>query len=261
MPSRVLVCDWDETITVKDTTALMAQTAYINKQGLPAFDRFVRIHTAAALALGAKNWPRISIADEIAYQRHARPVEMASIDAIERAQIFRGLTHAQFAAQALQIDLRPGFEAAMVLVKASRCPIYILSVNWSTTLIEATLALHGITGIEVIANELEVDSLGVTTGRFDHRREIRTGADKMDELNRIRRANKGCTIVYIGDSSGDVLPLRVADTGVVMRGGRASDHFVPLGPLQNMLPGVFEGDWYDIARAWREPCSPAVNTT
>lgn len=249
MSNRVLVCDWDETITVEDTTALVVQTAYNNKQNLPAFDTFLRIYSAAAQAFGAQNWRRTSIDDEITYQRRAHSVEMASIGAIERARIFRGLTLAQFAAQAPQVTLRPGFKNAVATVKTTQCPIYIVSINWSKTLIQAALAYHGVSGIEVVANDLEVDSLGITTGRFDLA-DIRTGADKMDALARIRGAHPECALVYVGDSSGDVLPLRVADTGVVMRGGRARANFEPLESLEEVRPGVFEGDWDDIARAW-----------
>lgn len=248
MSNRVLVCDWDETITVKDTTGLVAQTAYTHKHGLPAFDKFIQIYSAASRDFGAHKWLRDSIDDEIAYQRRARSVEMASIGAIERAGIFLGLTLAQFAAQAPQVELRPGFKT--FVEENAPYPIYIVSVNWSKTLIEATLAHYGISGIEVVANDLEIDLLGVTTGRFDPRWDIRTGADKMDELARIRRAHEGCALVYVGDSSGDVLPLRVADTGIVMRGGRAGANFPTLEVLREVRPGVFEGDWNDIKRVW-----------
>lgn len=251
MHSRALICDWDETITVSDTTELVAQTAYINKLGLPAFDSFVRIYSAAMREFGVQNWLRASIDDEINYQRRARLVEMTSIDAIVRAGVFLGLAPWQFASQAQQIELRPGFKHAIVIAKNTHSPIYILSVNWSKTLIEAALAHHGVIGIKVIANELEIDSSGKTTGRFNPKYDIRTGADKMDELERIRASHTGCELVYVGDSSGDVLPLRIADTGVVMRGGRARHYFAPLQQLQELKPGVFEGDWHDIARAWK----------
>ena len=47
------------------------------------------------------------------------------------------------------------------------------------------------------------------------------------------------------------LPLRVAaDTGVVMQAGAPRDSFASLPALARMAPGVFEGDFFDLAHAW-----------
>lgn len=247
---RVLVCDWDETITTKDTTLLVAQTAYVHKQNLPPFDTFVQMYLDAAAKFAAQKLPRLSVEEEEQYQRRAREMEMVSIGAIERAGIFLGLTRADFEAQALQVVLRPGFVQLVAKARETHTPIYIVSVNWSKTFIEAALALHGVHGIVVRANDFEFDNNGICTGKFDRQWDIRTGADKKEELESVRAAHAAAHVIYVGDSSGDVLPLRVADTGVVMRGGRARDAFASLPALARMAPGVFEGDFFDLAHAW-----------
>ena len=79
----------------KDTTLLVAQTAYVHKQNLPPFDTFVQMYLDAAAKVFRTKLPRLSVEEEEQYQRRAREMEMVSIGAIEQAGIFLGLPRAR----------------------------------------------------------------------------------------------------------------------------------------------------------------------
>lgn len=256
---RVLVTDWDETVTVKDTTLLVAQAAYRHKKGLPEFSNFTKIYLEAYAKFNEKNnGIRNTVAKEIEFQQCMKAVEMTSISAIEECSIFEGLTLLQFAELAGEVQIRPHFMAFARNITSAGVPVYILSVNWSRTLIEATLALHGVSGVKVLANDFQVHE-GYTTGVFDGI-DIRTGFDKSVKLREIKECHKHLDVVYVGDSLGDVLPLIEADVGIVITGGRATELVENFGSpvellqssMQSLKGGVYGGDWEEIATAWEK---------
>lgn len=255
MCARVLVADWDETITTHDTTHLVADAAYSRKPDLPPFSNFTSIYVNALAAYDSRQQHE-ACADfetELTYQKGLKNVEMTSINALEQQGIFLGLKRADFAKQAPHIPLRAGFVEFAHKLRDLEIPLYILSINWSKTMIEATLKLHGIDFFTVVANDLEVDHHGVTTGNFVADADIRTGYDKIVELEEIRKKFPGHEIVYVGDSRGDVLPLHKSDIGIVITGGRAKKHLGPVDQVKRPLrPGLYEGSWAQIADAWLE---------
>lgn len=253
---RVLVTDWDETATEKDTTALVALVAYARNAHVQPFEHFSRIYMAASdkynAACATTCGARATRQDEIDYQRGMRDVEWSSIGAIEAAGLFKGLRLGDFAEYAPQVELRPGFVDFMRQLRAQDVPTYVLSVNWSKTLIEAVLRRHRIDGVTVLANELETDALGVTTGKFCDG-DIRTGYDKMVQLDLVRKAHPDTDIVYVGDSSGDVLPTLDADTGIVIAGGRGRAYYASVEPLTGspqLKRGIYEGTWDELRGLW-----------
>ncbi|SGZ51466.1 CIC11C00000000784 [Sungouiella intermedia] len=254
--SKVLVVDWDETITVKDTTLMVADVAYSRNRNLPHFSTYSKIYMNALAAYNmrcnADHDANRPLQQEIDYQKGLKDVELSSISALVQDGFFRNLTPADFSERASKVDLKPGFVEFAKRISQSKTPIYILSINWCKTMIEATLRLHGLQGCVVLANDFEVDEFGLTTGRFT-KPEIRTGYDKMMELNRIRQMHPDTNIVYIGDSRGDILPMRVADTGVIIAGGRARSYFASVPPVKaigSLQAGICEGDWVEIDLVW-----------
>lgn len=255
---RVLVTDWDESATLRDTTMLVAKVAYENKKNLPAFLVFSNIYLDACKAYEESvHYERDCIENEIKYQEGMESVEMSSIAAIEQCGLFLGLRLSQFADKASEVVLRPGFVEFVKAVRHENEPTYVLSVNWSKTLIEATLAMHGVLGVIVLANDFQTDVGGLTTGRFCDPA-IRTGADKWVHLKAIKSANPGTSVVYVGDSSGDVLPLLEADIGVVIDGGRAVSTLQklrtvePIHGTRELSNTVYLGGWEDLHEAWKK---------
>lgn len=252
--ARVVVMDWDETITKKDTTALVAQTAYRCKSGLIDFSHYTKIYMDAYNMYLAKWLERNTIEQEIEFQRGLKEVEMTLISAIQKDGLFKGLTRSDLAESAKAVEIQPGFVDFVKKVQGDT-PLYILSVNWSRTLIESALLRAGITGITVLANELEFIG-DRSTGYFDKTMDIRTGCDKIEELRRIKKEH-GKLIIYVGDSSGDVLPLIEADTGIVIQGGRARKYIEAAGHAvgdidekKGIVGGIYEASWKQLQNLW-----------
>lgn len=253
---RVLVADWDETITVSDTTALVAEVAYDHKQQLPPFSTYFKMYMDALTAYNsrytAEHGVEYSLQNEIRYQKGLKAVEMTSISALEHDGFFSGLTRDDFANKSDDIELRPGFVEFANKILQQGIPLYILSINWCQTLIEATLKRHGVHGCIILANDLEVNCEGITTGRFEMP-DIRTGYDKMLELDKIRGFHGDCSIVYVGDSRGDILPLEIADTGVIITGGRAKLNFNNVEKVHvggQLQAGIWEAEWGELDAVW-----------
>jgi 2-hydroxy-3-keto-5-methylthiopentenyl-1-phosphate phosphatase len=138
-----------------------------------------------------------------------------------------GLTKADVSAAADSIALRPGSLRTLSAAAASGLPVSILSVNWSKSMMQEVLqpAAAAANGqpqqqqqqqqqqqLEIHANELAWGPNGVSTG--DIQREIQCGRDKgrvMEDLLQQHRSSSSSSssgaVVYVGDSSSDILPL------------------------------------------------------
>lgn len=246
-PARVLVMDWDETITRKDTTFLVAQAASGRNLG-PSFSHYTRVYMDAYEKYNSKWGARKTVEEETEYHRGMREVEMSLISALERDGYFKGISRSDIAAQAKKVELASGFRELVEHVQKNWHPLYILSVNWSVTLIEEALRLAKIPGIKVLANELEFDENGKATGQFDRSLDIRTGYDKVQQLAKIRNCHPNSQVIYVGDSSGDVLPIVDADVGIVIEGGRGKAQLeklgIPVRQLEFLDKGrTFEASW------------------
>lgn len=252
--ARVVVMDWDETITTKDTTELVAQTAYRHKTGLTDFSHYSKIYLDAYEEYLAKWLERKTIDEEIAYQKGMRDVEMSLISAIENDGLFKGLTRCDFVQSALGVEIKDGFTDFVSKAQKLHALLYILSVNWSRTLIETALLQAGVSGINVLANEPEFYQCKAT-GYFSKDTDIRTGYDKLVELEKIRNDHPDRSVLFVGDSSGDVLPIVKADTGVIIEGGRARKYIDALGlPVRevddSLEEGIYEGNWNELLQHW-----------
>ncbi|AGO12319.1 AaceriAEL040Wp [[Ashbya] aceris (nom. inval.)] len=199
---RVLVADFDETITTRDTLALLAT---IGRRGAPPFDAFSRVYAAAPAPVRG---PAHSLLQrELEYQRAAAAREQASLRALEACGYFRGVPVSRVQQLPGRAVVRPGFFAATALFTAT----HVLSLGWSR---EYIARLSGLPPAQIRCNALERAGARYT-GRFT--RDVVTGYDKYVILGRLVAAAQGAEVWYVGDSESD-LPcvLRPDVTGVLL---------------------------------------------
>lgn len=256
----ILVLDWDETITTKDTTSLIAQIAETNSPKEVPFLYFTNKYLASygdLENLFQSEYGRInSIETEIHFQRQLKNVELESINRLEHHDFFKGVHIRKFREVAKQIELKAN--CAEVLRNWTQ-PIYVLSINWCKTLIEERLHLEGIKNVNVLANDLQLEN-DITTGKFDVGTNIRTGYDKLQILKRLRIDHPNEKLIYVGDSHGDVLPIIEADIGVVIENGRGIKQLKQIfGEIEEVslcnireLSGIYTGSWLQLAALFKQ---------
>jgi len=230
-----LILDFDDTLTTTDTIGLLAKAAYTLRPQSPPWSHFVDAYLADYNhhALSHPKTSRLTLADEAAYLASLVPVERASILRIEAAGVFKGLHITDIAkAAASTVPLRPGFWDLCRPILDSGGAVDILSVNWSRAWIRSSLrnsvALEERErfdlGVGIYSNDLVCDPDGIiTTGEIS--REIVLGGDdgiwtaahkeKMMEHLIAKRGGEG-HVMYVGDSSTDLMCLLKADVGVVI---------------------------------------------
>lgn len=265
----VLVLDWDETITVKDTTALIARVAELHSPKSLPFLYFTERYLLSYNEFGTRFTDTYGSIDtiekEVAFQQQLKEVEMLSVKRLEDFEFFKGVKTTEFVNAAKEIEIRPD---CIEFLREWQSPIYILSINWCKSMIEACLTALGLEHVEVIANELGSEN-GITTGVFKKEHNIRTGLDKEEALTVIREKWGSSNIVYIGDSHGDILPILSADTGLLLEGGKGQDvldkiahiEYLPVVLQKNSLEKepskdystvAYLGSWLQITRFLKE---------
>lgn len=262
---RLIVTDWDETITQHDTIALVAEAGYLAKPKFtPKFPYFSQVYMDAYEKYSREfGLPRTDLETEFQFQTGLRAVELASINEMERLQLFKDVPVELFQQQAQKVVLRPGFLDFLHRGLTNEVPVVILSINWSKIFIEAALAHNGVdpSKVMVLVNDLEVE-LGQTTGRFGAITDrfvtgvgVRTGPDKLAVVRRL--ADKyGRDIMYVGDSSTDLLSLLEVPFGVVMEGGSVVSALDRLMVPYTDLAGatmvdsktLYVGNWAELSR-------------
>lgn len=271
---KLIVTDWDETATEHDTIALVAEAAYLAKPNFtPKFTHFSQVYMDAYEKYCREfGRSRNDLVTEIEFQTGLRAVELASINEMQRLQLFKDVPVEVFQQQAQKVTLRPGFLEFLKRSIKNEVPVVILSINWSQVFIEAALAHHGVdpSNVTVLVNNLEVD-LGRTTGRFAagsapesgqfgsvatkdlSRFGPRTGPDKLAVVQRLTE-EYGEDIMYVGDSSTDLLSLLEVPFGVAMDGGSVLNTlerlllpFTDLSGATAVDTGtLYVGNWTDL---------------
>ncbi|KAI5968916.1 hypothetical protein KGF57_000031 [Candida theae] len=217
---HLVICDWDETLTTKDTIQYLAQVPYINSPQLrPRFSHYTDIYMshyekyksqfgASRTKNGNVNnnslTTKMTIDDYVEFQRGMGPVEMSSITALESDEVFRGLTELQIRQHsAPSVKLRDGAVEFLNRCMDQGIEVVVLSVNWTSLLIDEVLRQNGfstkssISGmseksevevgkIKIVTNEFEFDSAGKTTGNWLPQPKIRTSQDKLDYVNKLK---------------------------------------------------------------------------
>lgn len=263
-PKIHLVLDWDGTITTHDTIRVLADIDYQRRQTLlsrgqsqgmiPPWDHFVqsylkdyREHT---LSYKPAKEDRKTIAEESVWLASLGPIEKASVDRVRLAGIFKGLKKddleraAKEAIRDHRVELRPGWRDLLFQTGHGQgVDVWISSVNWSGTFIEACIAaalnLEGHnpnikhSAYRMWSNDLEGLS-EASTGIIRSGPEcslpgIHTSADKAQLLRMLRVAGHEALhlsssdtkhspiIIYVGDTGPDFDSLVEADIGICIQ--------------------------------------------
>ncbi|KAI3402844.2 hypothetical protein KGF56_004305 [Candida oxycetoniae] len=202
---NLVISDWDETITVHDTIQNVAQVPYIANPNLePKFSHYSKIYIDNYASYESQFGPLEKLNDYVRFQKGMRPIEMSSISALEKDLIFKGLKPDQFREQAIDVVLRPGVIEFIKMCQEEKIPFIILSVNWTSLIIEQVLKMHGVEEINIITNEFEFHD-GETTGFWLSDQVVRTSEDKLRFVKKLAKGED--KVMYIGDSLTDLLPI------------------------------------------------------
>ncbi|CUS20979.1 LAQU0S02e02762g1_1 [Lachancea quebecensis] len=228
--SNIILSDFDETITSVDTISTLAVLPYLYKQFAIPWSHFTDTYAEGFQKFKTSNrtlpilhpWlldqnKLISAANfdelfysEISYQDSVRPIELNSVNEMERSGAFRGISLEDvkdFATTKVPL-LREDF----IPVWKEASEMHIVSINWSQEFIESSLyALASSKALRVSdlpllhthCNALQSKD-GKLTGEFD--KSIVTGADKVRKVQSLLKGFPvGSTVWYVGDSETDLL--------------------------------------------------------
>lgn len=245
-PTR-LVLDYDCTLTVKDTMAVLGELPIAPKMTWEQItEAYVKDYAAFKKQPYSWNWcDREEYSGWLASRKW---VEERSAKRVQDSCFFRGVKNEHVSdavSRSLRngnLELRDGWERLLELFLPeydqtdgtfkSSC-VSIVSVNWSETSIRQALwqaagglshsekdkLCHLINDMVIHANEIEglgspLGSSGRVCRALDH--DIRTSDDKLHYLPTPRGQRKDDTpfVVYVGDSSTDFDSLCAADLGI-----------------------------------------------
>ncbi|CDK26440.1 unnamed protein product [Kuraishia capsulata CBS 1993] len=241
----LLITDWDDTVTDGDTMELCFNAVSQSKPGsLYDHSYFLKLYLQARneflAQISSKPYSkRATFSEELAFQEDVKRSEESSAAEAVRLKFFKGVSESDFRKQADKIILREGFLECLAKVREHGIPVEIVSVNWTGKMIDETLRRNGYTGdcIQISSNEFEFDADGVCTGDLYRgnpltKDGLRTGADKLkitetliEEHHKVSKKE----VVYIGDSSTDVLSMIKADRAIIIKGGSAISVLEALG--------------------------------
>ncbi|KAG7196250.1 uncharacterized protein KQ657_000263 [Scheffersomyces spartinae] len=258
---KLIISDWDETVTVRDTIATVAQVAYTAKPEYPKpFDHYVNVYTQLYKAYVSdwrskgNQYPTVDLESEEEFQRHFHQVEVSSVKAIETDGLFKDVPVKSF--NGVTVDIDQGFKAVALEAAAMSIPLVILSINWTELIIYNTLRKHKIPVLKVIVNRLQTNTAkDRLTGSWDPRWEIRTAFDKRRWVQRLMKEHNIAKedIWYVGDSLTDLLAMLETQVPVMVPTGRGLGKALDLGlrvlPLSTAVANqkcIYEGTWEDV---------------
>lgn len=220
---NIIIADFDETITVKDTISVLARLPYNTKAGLePSFQYFTDNYLRRWKELGpmapSRNLPLLAdcmdgygdkdfrslFGSEIKYQEYNRQIEKCSTDEMTKSHIFKDISHPEvdnFARNVSDVTIREGFRDCIKNAEN----FYIISVNWSTEFIHSSIGSESLEKSNIYCHNLLSEG-NKYTGEFSN--ELLTGFDKVKALkNIIKKFSNDRTFWYVGDSETDLLTI------------------------------------------------------
>jgi thiamine phosphate phosphatase / amino-HMP aminohydrolase len=237
--------DWDGTISLTDTLAIVASIGYAKNshKAMPPWSHFSEAYMSDSAAHIASYKPRKedrrTLQEEFSWLESLTAIEGASVQRVEAAAIFASVTTEDIQAGAKdsvtrqEIQLRSGLKELLQRLYETGGSASIISVNWSGEFIKAslrtTMAAEGwkSPSIAVYANEIISGGDGQLNRHFayDHRG-IWTAGDKkralVEALN-LQKQGVGGKNVYVGDSVTDLGCLLFVDIGICIRGELIDD--------------------------------------
>ncbi|CEH17097.1 hypothetical protein CBOM_03166 [Ceraceosorus bombacis] len=233
----LLLLDWDETLTSHDTLSLIAPPEGSQPHGA-AFSTYSSAYSADLATYKSQHAEPRTLDEQLEWLDGLDEVELKSQERIEQGGLFRGALEVDLLQRATRVQLRRGVEklAQWAQSDGHESEVHIISVG-----------IH--------ANEVELDSQGIGTGRLTKSASvtsssggIRTSTHKaaeaalIDLQARKERGLRGLT-VYAGDSGTDLNALLSADLGIVM--GEAKG-------LKEILNRIQQPDWLVEMNDWLE---------
>ena len=254
--ARLLVFDFDGTVTKQDTINILAQLP-IYSSSLPQHrtefrdkwknivDLYVADHAKHNESYVPKVQDRRTLAEELAYLESLRAVEEASAKRVASTGFFAGSSREQWICHGRRarlngedpyfrgdrdytITVRKGFSEFVRQAKDRGDKLGIVSVNWSKAFIEGVIQPED----ENFMGEKDfvkmVGEIGYPDGELKGPKEmggmvLMTANDKLEgletllELDEAKGGSEKCSgTVYFGDSVTDLECLMKADTGIVM---------------------------------------------
>lgn len=208
----LVVIDWDETITARDTIELLSTPQCRG----PPFGHYTDAYMRDYEDYKGAVKPPTNLSELYAFLSGLAPVEKRSLDRIADGGLFRGITARELGRRAAGVRFREMWpEAHRWMCQRRNCDVYILSVNWSSVFIARAL---GESCIRIIANDIEGSSGRIVGPAVDADDRVCTASDKLARFEQLKRGDTRS--VYIGDSTTDLMCLLSADVGILM-GGRA----------------------------------------
>ncbi|TDH65507.1 hypothetical protein CCR75_004041 [Bremia lactucae] len=241
----ILLCvDFDETITLYDTTSVLFQLApsssLVQKQLLAT-------QYADEVTQYLRNY-EIKWQQEIDSSNHNRSfdgsglreflkgyaaADLRSLHRVVEHRALKGIQKQDLIQAASCVQTRPNCAETLLI------PFHwnIISVNWSKELIKTVMTQAGVAceTTQIIANDLIMNEQEVTTGEIDMI--VQSPGDKARWITNMRviHAEIQSTIVYVGDSATDLLALLSADVGIWL----ASNILTPSAKLLRRLMEVY----------------------
>ncbi|RUP43281.1 hypothetical protein BC936DRAFT_137394 [Jimgerdemannia flammicorona] len=232
----LLVCDFDKTITSKDTIGILASLAYSKRvnqsptsQPIPPWSFFVDAHLKDYAEHQARwcstHGDDLTSPDHLAFLESLRAVEDASLDRVAAHGVLAGLTRDEIVACGRTVPKQARFEdVCTAFLRPHDNPtaypkkLHVLSVNWSRDLILGAMAGVGrFDGTNVHSNDLVFGVDGVSTGQIARR--VVAAKDKVEIFRRLMGEDRDeghetdgdvrTVSVFVGDSSMDLPCLGV----------------------------------------------------
>lgn len=231
----LLLLDWDETLTVKDTLSLIPSP---HPEHGPGFDHYTDAYMADMEA-HSKTHPladpskRADLASQLEFLASLEEVEVKSVTRVKRGNLFRGWRPQEAEKRAREVDIRNGVESRLspfLAAHSNTVQAVIVSVSWSARFIAASLRSVQIHPYQIRANEIEIDpQTGLGTGKMTKSADnspgdraspaIRTALDKLSHMRALieeRDSSNPDLVIFAGDSNTDMPCLIAASVGLVV---------------------------------------------
>ncbi|RHZ47466.1 hypothetical protein Glove_579g21 [Diversispora epigaea] len=232
----LLVCDFDETITQRDSTCKVAELAYKKRaqQGKcsPSDDCFLDCPPPWSYFVEKyfkerkehiKHWgethPETSLEDHYKLLGSLREVEIASMERVEKYNCLSGIHRNELFEQGRRIEKRDYATEVLKIYSTKHNNnqdnnLYILSTNWSRDMLLGSLKDSvRIEKEHILSNNLVFNETDCTAGIL--KKEVLTGLDKLAIFNKLN-IPEGTISVYIGDSDTDLPCMLYANIGIIM---------------------------------------------
>ncbi|KAI8886140.1 hypothetical protein K501DRAFT_244644 [Backusella circina FSU 941] len=212
MTSPIILIDFDQTITQQDTIALLGQTALDLTHQPKSWSYFTdsyledyRKHKSQLPDL-----PRHDFKAFLNQLESYRPVEEASLARVSAHSVFKGISQNTLYKVGQEQSARLLQPHAVSVLQKHQEAIRIVSLNWSKDWILGILHPLNLSRHQIFSNDLEFNK-EEATGEIIA--EILTTGDKKRTIDTFK---KDSPVIYIGDSTGDILPIVESQVGIII---------------------------------------------